>query len=531
MNIIDYLRLKTMELGGEKFTPESKFTFLSPLQNERKARALEMKAWYEGDGRRLENFYLNKVMDAWEGLTLDNSREYFWGIAQKEFPFKKIHSGKAHDIISTLVGIVGEHNITTDDIELQKRIDEIAKFNDLEWIINQEELPLALAQGWGAFKINTHPDYDLPLVDYYHAENVEFIGRNRRVEAVIFQDNYDYNNKKYVLFEVRSIRRGEKAGSYIEYELFEKNEDKVSQVPLNTIPHLSDLQNIYIPGYKKLLAVPVVLFNNANDFYYGRSILTGKIDLLDELDKTLSIGGLTLQFSPPVEYMPVELMDKNEKGEPIMPKSYMKQFIKVQSNLPGGDGQTSNAKVDTSQPDLNFQQYLDYERGLLDSILTGVLSPATLGVDVAKRDNAEAQREKEKVSILTRNNIIKSQTDIVREVMEIALDLEEFIRTGHISPQEHDFAVSYNEFASPTFEQKAETLQNLFTSGGISVEKYVDMLWGEMMSEDEKLEEVERIKAIQEADNLDLGEFDATEIGIDPNEKENRDNEPNENQE
>ena len=34
------------------------------------------------------------------------------------------------------------------------------------------------------------------------------------------------------------------------------------------------------------------------------------------------------------------------------------------------------------------------------------MSPSTLGIDVKKLDNAEAQREKEKATLYSRNNIV-----------------------------------------------------------------------------------------------------------------------------
>jgi hypothetical protein len=51
-------------------------------------------------------------------------------------------------------------------------------------------------------------------------------------------------------------------------------------------------------------------------------------------------------------------------------------------------------------------------------IINGVMSPATLGIDISKRDNAEAQREKEKVTIFTRNGIIDTETPILKDLCD-----------------------------------------------------------------------------------------------------------------
>ena len=77
---------------------------------------------------------------------------------------------------------------------------------------------------------------------------------------------------------------------------------------------------------------------------------------------------------------------------------------------PNGDGITDGT-IQTTQPQLNFDQYSNDAQNKLGFILTGLLSQATMGIDIAKKDNADAQREKEKVTIMTRNNIINRETN------------------------------------------------------------------------------------------------------------------------
>ena len=61
-----------------------------------------------------------------------------------------------------------------------------------------------------------------------------------------------------------------------------------------------------------------------------------------------------------------------------------------------------------TQPVIPSENYLQSYISFLDLCLQGVISPSTLGIDTKKMDNAEAQREKEKTTLYTRNIIIEA---------------------------------------------------------------------------------------------------------------------------
>jgi hypothetical protein len=135
-------------------------------------------------------------------------------------------------------------------------------------------------------------------------------------------------------------------------------------------------------------------------------------------------------------------------------------------------------------------------------------------VITAKKDNAEAQREKEKVTIMTRNNIIDSQVDILKNLLNLALCLQEYVTTGTISILEYEISVTFNEFANPSFENELNTLYPVWSGGGISTRKYVDLIWGDKLSDKEKDEEIAWLDNQRDKDNLTLGDFeDEGEIG------------------
>ena len=51
--------------------------------------------------------------------------------------------------------------------------------------------------------------------------------------------------------------------------------------------------------------------------------------------------------------------------------------------------------------------------------------------------------------------------------------------------------VDYEEYGNPTFDAKLQVLYPAFVAGGLSAERYVEELWGNSLTEDEKKKEIE----------------------------------------
>ena len=533
MNIIEQIRrriLKFLKLEKLAENPnDERYTFICDEDNIIEQQVKEYLMWYIGDSNELNNYYLNESIYASydEPIYNENRRRYFWSQAVKEFAYKKVHSGVPNAIVTTLVNAIGNPTISIKDNAingdetnpLQDRLDMIIDKTKFFRLLNQQEMPLTMVQGWGAFKIGFNLELSKSvMIQYYEADKVEFAYKSGVLVGIIYKDYYHYKNKNYVLLETRRIQGND---SLIEFELFrlEKN-NEATPVSLATIPELEGLQNVVIPNLNKILGVPTKFFYDPLNKNYGRSIFAGKIDLFDDLDQCLSQESQTIRVSTPVEYIPVDLMKQGVDGSYKTPNAFNRQFIATPS-VPNGDG-SINGQITTTQPQLNFNQYSESAKSKLDFILTGLLSPATMGIDIAKKDNAEAQREKEKVTIMTRNNIIDSQTDIIKEILSLALCLQEYITEGTISVTEYDISVKFNEFANPSFENELNTLYPIWSGGGISTKKYVDLIWGDKISEQEKQEEMLWLDNQREKDNLQLGDFeDEGEIGTNlPTEEE-----------
>lgn len=509
MNIFELIYKQIIEPRTRQISinPNEKYENNSDEERKRVLKAKEYKTWYIGED--IGKFYReNPDLQIFE----PNRADFFYANTIREGKVKEVHSSIPNAIVSTLVNAIGEHKISYTDQDVKFKVEKILEENDFTRVVNQEQLPLTLVQGWGAFKVDLSEDEEYPTIEFYDAERVDFITNGRRVVGVIFKNYYKVNGKDYLLLETRSVKKevGWQKGSYVEYSLFKLGKNnELTPCDLNSVPGFENLKTISLSNYNKLLAVPVRILYDPLFPDYGRSIFAGKVDLFDDLDQILSQASQTVRVSTPVEYYPTSLIGKNKNGFAMMPKVFNRQFIQGPEMLPNGDGDMGGNKIITSQPVLNFSQYSQEARDKLDMILTGLLSPASMGIDIAKKDNAEAQREKEKVTIMTRNNIINTQGRVDKRVIELALDLLEFRDTGTILPKrDYGFSVSYDDFANPTFEQRLSSLSTAYAAGAISAEKYVDLLWGDDLSQEEKSLEVSRLKEQNTNDFLVPGEFE-----------------------
>lgn len=486
-----------------------RFTFMGDAEKVIAKKVQENKIWYYGDSNELLNFYT--AQDTYGNMENPiynrNKFEYFWGISAEENHIKRVHSGVPNAIVTTITNIVGTPDISSKDENLNARIDKLTTKTNFKNLLNQKQIPMTLVCGWGAFKpIVDRNISDVPLLEWYDGDNVEFAVEHGIVVGIIYKDYYTYKNKNYVFIETRRIVGG---NSKIEYELYRYDKsNQVEKVDLDEVPYFSKLSKdgLEIPNYKKVLGIPSIFFYDQNNTNYGRSIFMGKLDLFDDLDQDLSQASQTSRVSTPVEYFPVDLIERGKNGEARLPKVYNRQFIGSNS-YPNGDGELSG-EIKTSQPVLNFAQYNDKCMNTLNLILTGILSPATMGMNMAKDDTAMSQREKEKVSLMTRNNIIEREEKFVKETMSILLDLQEWMETGTITLQDYDISVKFDEFASPSFENVGASLIQLLTQGGLSPKRYVEKLYGDSLSDEEKQEEIDYITSRLEQDNLDSNGFD-----------------------
>lgn len=520
MTVKEWLKNKILRFLGIEHLSENpnsqRLTFISDNDDIIMAEIMENKTWYIGNSSELLNLYTGQEVFGYykNPLYNRNSRFLFWGLSSSECDIKRIHCGIPNAIITTLVNAIGYPDISVnnsaaislDAIEQNKKLNDkllnILDKNSFKNKYNQEQMPLTMVEASGAWKIDIDPDFaDYPILQYYEAENVEFYEKYGKVIGIVYKDYYKKDNKDYIKFEIRRIDKNK--DSVIEHELYRlgKNNDLI-KCDLSDIPELADLKPLRIPGLNRILGVPCKFFHNPIYPTRGRSIFSGKIEMFDLLDEIWSQLSQTNRVSTPVEYYPVDTLERTKNGVAVLPTRYNRQFIKKEG-VPDGDGNT-DGKIETTQPQLNYNQYIEAFRATLDCILTGMLSPATMGIDVAKKDNADAQREKEKVTTMTALNIEDSEEKVIKELCTLLLMVQEYIDTGKITITDYDIVVKYKDIATPSFNQNLQILGAARQMGNISNKMYVDLLWGDTLTEEQKEEEIKRLEEKEKSDNFNL---------------------------
>lgn len=532
MNIFDIIKQRILSyIHVEKVddNPKSaRYTFINNENTIQRQKMDECRVWYIGDSDELQNYYTNQDMGGFakEPIYNRNKPNYFWAIAVKgqEDAFKKVHSGVPKACIDTISNVVGVPTISCKGYD--ELIEKLIEENNFEKKLSQESRPLTLVEGYGAWKINFDKAVsDYPIFEYYEGRDVDYVVKKSKVIGIIFKDYYKYNDKDYMLMETRRVERvplkemdengnerivGYRGDSIIEYELFKLTDgEQVKKVSLETIPELANLpqEGFVIEGLNEILGVPSQYLFDCNNKDKGRSIFEGKIDIFDDMDQCLSQASQTDRVSTPVEYFPQDKLEKDSFGNAVKPTNFNRQYVKSIS-YPDGDGNI-HGEIKTTQPELHYDQYIMRFKHLLDVALTGMLSPSTMGIDVARKDNADAQREKEKVTLFTRDSgIIPNEIPMIKKLFSIALKLKEYMDTGNIDPtKEYDISVKYKDFANPSYESMVATLLPMLNSGGISPKMFVDKLYRDSLSEEDKAYEIAKIEEAKKNDNINLGEF------------------------
>lgn len=190
-------------------------------------------------------------------------------------------------------------------------------------------------------------------------------------------------------------------------------------------------------------------------------------------------------------------------GAVIAPNAFDNAYYATEGSLAEGAQQ----RIETVQPDIKHDSYLQTYINALDLCLMGLVSPSTLGIDMKKLDNAEAQREKEKTTLYTRNKLITVLQQVIPRLVEVCINVWQ---TSNLLPlTDIDVNVEFGEYANPSFESMVETVGKAKIQGIMSIEACVEELYGDTRDREWKADEVARLKAEQ-----GLAEIDAPTVGV-----------------
>ena len=438
--------------------------------------AIRNRIWYRGDSNELEQMYQQNPEYA--------DKYKFW--ASKCSPgmeMRKIHTGLPGLIVRILTAIVlADMNDfefkTTAQEQIWKEIEKENKFRKAL----EKSLKEVLYIGDGAYKVTIDTVMSqYPILEWYPGERIEVVKERGRLKEVTFKTPYNVQSQQYILYEHYGY-------GYIRNELYKGG----TQVEMGAIDATRNLKDTVFDA-SIILAIPMQIYESTKYEGRGGSIFDGKLDSFDAFDEAWSQWMDALRAGRAKTYIPECLVPHDpETGKLIRPNPFDNRYFAADGDMSEGQKNIIN----TDQPNIPHDSYLASYITALDLCLQGVISPSTLGIDVKKLDNAEAQREKEKATLYTRNAIIEALQETLPDVVAACINAYHILLRQRI--EEVKVEIPFGEYANPSFESQVETLSKARPGASImSIEAQVEEMWGDSKDEAWKAEEVKRLKAEQ----------------------------------
>ena len=476
MNLIETIRnwiLRRLHIEPaqpRQFTIQEELTF--------EDNAALNRIWYKGDASELSQVYQQLGGTG------------FWSMSAHA-PVQRIHTGIPGEIADTLAQLVTSDLLDVklpDAPPLEEALSEILDKGDFHDVL-EDAIAQTLVIGDGVFRLTLHPDSSsLPVIGFVPGDRVQLDGQD-----IVICTAYRRGVKEYLLRERYGF-------GYIRYELTDSY--GVPQ-PLGILPETAALCDIEFDNSIRLAVL--LLFSRSHTYPgRGRSIFDRKRGSFDALDEAWSQWMHAVRKSQVKTYVPEALARYDgATGAPMHPDDFTDNYILVGSNM----AENGRDQITSVQPQIEHEGYLAAYITALDLALQGLLSPSTLGIDVKKLDNAEAQREKEKATLYTRARIVQSLQKVLPELFRVTLWLYGAVTQTDI-PEALEIAVNFGEYANPSFEAQVETLGKAKQSRILSNEALVEELWGDAKTDQWKAEECARLNGMDGlADSADEAEF------------------------
>lgn len=485
--------LKIRPASERRITIEEPLTF--------RANVLRNQIWYRGDPSELTQFFRQAAVK-------DTDTARFWA----SVPFgkvRKIHSGIVSIVVDRYKDIItadfdGVDFGEPEDIHpVADAWDEIAKDCDFSGVLG-DAIAGALSSADGAFKISIDAQSPFPIVEFYEADCVEFVTKGRKVTAIKFYTPYQKEQKEYRLEEEYGV-------GYVRYRLF--SEDG-KQVEMSEVEEVAGLQDTTFNG-NFMMAVPLVIFRSGKWPGRGKALFDTKTDALDALDEVISQWLDAVRMGRVKRYIPEDMVPRDPNtGQLIEANPFDNDFIAVGSMKTEG----AQDKIDVSQPQISYEAYVNSYASFMDLVLQGIISPATLGIDLKKTDNAEAQREKEKVTLYVRGKIVDALNDALPLLVERIMQVNDLIHGP--AAKEYEVSVKFGEYASPDFGSTVDTVVKAKQGGVMSIEQSVEELYGDTWTREDKDAEIARLKAEQGIVDMDEPAVNLDGLGLEEEEPE-----------
>jgi hypothetical protein len=440
--------------------------------------AIKNKIWYRGDANELEQLY-------WQIPKHQVEMQKFWAShSTAGMEMRKIHTGLPATMVDILSGIVtanvNDFAFTGSEPIEELWNDHIDKENNFKTLI-EKAIKQTLVIGDGAWKISYDSDLSAyPIIEFYAGDKVTFKYKRGRIKEIIFKNYFEHEDGTLELREIYG--RG-----YIDYELYRGD----VPIDMSVDERFEGLVRLEWEG-EDMLAVPSKFFESNKFEGRGQSIFDKKIDAFDSFDEAYSQWIDALRAGRTKQYIPESMVPRDAStGKVLRPNAFDNRYIQTDADMKERAGN----KIVTESGEIKHDSYMATYATALELCLQGIMSPATLGIDVKKLDNAEAQREKEKVTLYTRDAITEALQPQLEQVVRVAISA--YYRMAGMEVPEYDVDITFQDYANPSFESQIETIGKGRTQGILSIEACVEELYGDDRSDEWKAEEVARLKAEQ----------------------------------
>lgn len=435
--------------------------------------AIRNRIWYRGDSSELEQMYQQNPEWA--------DKYKFWASrCTPGMEMRKIHTGLPGLIVRILAAIVlvDMNNFEFKNSMQEQLWKEIEKENKFRKAL-EKSLKEVLYIGDGAYKVTIDTaQSQYPILEWYPGERIEIIKQRGRLKEVVFKTPYMVRSQQYILYEYYGY-------GYVRNELYRGD----TQVPLDTIDNTKGISDVSFDE-SVILAVPLQIYESIKYEGRGGSIFDGKLDSFDAFDEAWSQWMDALRAGRAKTYIPECLVPHDPAtGQILKPNPFDCRYFASDNDM----SEKAENRISVDQPVIPHDSYLASYATALDLCLQGVISPSTLGIDVKKLDNAEAQREKEKATLYTRNAIIEALQETLPDVVAACINAYHILLKQPI--EDVKVEIPFGEYANPSFESQVETLAKARPGASImSIEAQVEEMWGDSKDEAWKADEVKRLK-------------------------------------
>ena len=546
MNLSQYLEARALSVLGllpaADPTSEEKMVFVNDFEEIVKQRIETYVTWYSGDSDELLRVYNfnQRVEYRTEYYYYLNDRSYFWAVSAMEKEFKRTHSGFGKAVVDVIVDICGTPLSEVPDLPDGNRVafgpvlpeadgktlyatdvlEGILEVNDFWNLYQNVQMPMTLVEGWGAYKIhwNRNAYGPEPVISYYRANNCRVYRRGNRCLGITFLDwMEDGKGNRYLIAETRVWKKyGEEAWFITECFRSFGNADSLIEVRKGDESGLP-VEPQTLKGMPMLFAEPCSFYADHLHGYEGQSVLAGKIDILDDLDEALSIASNTLRRATPIETFDIDFCDRDmHTGEPKLPKTFERRYVAVHGKKNASGDSEGSKPVEVTQPQVNTQMFDDHIQQLQRMIVNGLLSPATIGLDIGMKDTNDTIRQKDKTTVHTRNHILAIERRILKSLFSQALCAKEYLAYGRCSKLEWEVEVAFDEFSDTAYENKIQTMSAVLANDGVSPKMYVEKVYGNSLTKEAKAEEANWIEEHHKSPAPEQGEdpFGGMDMGM-----------------